>query len=141
DLGVEIADEVCGEHGGEGFAVEFSGEAGGEVLEHDEADEEGVARGPGGGLVMEEAKLKREVGSLEVDGGVDAGGVSLEEMKLVGGAGRDSAVRSDAKLQGALQAVVDEQTRAENFGKSASGVATESIHLPETILRSHEALG
>ena len=36
---------------------------------------------------------------------------------------------------------MDEQTRAENFGKSASGVAAESIHLPETILRSHEALG
>jgi hypothetical protein len=141
DGGVEIADQVCGEYGGEGFAVEFSGEAGGEVLEHDEADEEGVAGCPGSGLVMEEAELKREVGSLEVDRSVDAGRVSLEEMKLVRWDGRDSAVSGEAKLKGALKAVVDEQTRAENFGESASAVAAESIHLPETILRSREALG
>jgi hypothetical protein len=38
DYGVEVSDEVLGETGGEGFAAEFGGEAGGEVLEHDEAD-------------------------------------------------------------------------------------------------------
>ena len=43
---VEVADEVLGQAGGEGFAVELGGEAGSEVLEHDEADEEGVARRP-----------------------------------------------------------------------------------------------
>ncbi len=70
--GVEVGDEVLGETGGEGFAVEFGGEAGGEVLKHDEADEEGVARRPGGGVIAEEAELEREMGALEVDGGVDA---------------------------------------------------------------------
>ena len=79
DYGVEVGDEVLGEARGEGFAAEFGGEAGGEVLKHDETDEEAVARGPGGGLIAEEAELEREVGALDVDGGVDSGGVALEE--------------------------------------------------------------
>ena len=70
--GVEVGEEFGRELGGEGFAVEFLREAGGEVLEHDEADEDGVARCPGGGLVAEEAELEWEVGALDFDGGVDA---------------------------------------------------------------------
>ena len=47
--GVEVGERCGREAGGEGFAVEFCGEAGGEVLEHDEGDEDGVAWGPGAG--------------------------------------------------------------------------------------------
>ena len=47
--GVEVGDEGGGELGGEGFAGELDGVAVGEVLEHGEGDEEGVAGGPGGG--------------------------------------------------------------------------------------------
>jgi len=141
DGGVEIADEVCREFGGESFAVQFGGEAGGEVLEHNEADEEGVARRPGGGLVAEEAELEREVSALEVDGGVDSGGVSFEKMKLIGREGGDSAIGGDAELEGALEMVVDEEARAKDFGESAGGVAAESVQLPEAVLRGDEALG
>ncbi len=65
DGGVEVAEEVWRESRGEGLAVELGGEAGGEVLEHDEADEEGVAGCPGRGLIAEEAEFEREVGALE----------------------------------------------------------------------------
>jgi len=108
DYGVEVVDEVLGETRGEGFAAEFGGEAGGEVLKHDEADEEAVARGPGGGLIAEEAELEGEVGALEVDGGVDAGSVTLEEMELIGGEGGDGAVGGGPDEEGALEAVVSE---------------------------------
>jgi hypothetical protein len=64
---VEVGDEGLGETGGEGFAAELGGEAGGEVLKHDQADEETVAGGPGGGLIAEEAELEREVGALDFD--------------------------------------------------------------------------
>ncbi len=141
DGGVEIADEVRGKFCGEGFAVELGGEAGGEVLEHDEADEDGVARRPGGGLVAEEAELEREVGALEGDGGVDAGGVFFEEMELIGREGGEGAAGGDAELEGALEAVVEEEAGAENLGEGAGGVAAESVHLPEAILRGDEALG
>jgi hypothetical protein len=102
DYGVEVGNEVLGEARGEGFAAELGGEAGGEVLKHDEADEEAVARGPGGGLIAEEAELERKVGALEIDGGVDAGGVTLEEMELVGGEGGDGAVGGGSDEEGAL---------------------------------------
>lgn len=141
DGGVEIADEVGGKFGGEGFAIEFGGEAGGEVLEHDQADEEGIARRPRGGLVAEKAELEREVGALDIDGGVDAGGVLFEEMKLIGWESGDRAVGGDSELEGALEAVVDEEAGAEDLGESAGGVAAESVHLPEAILRGDEALG
>ncbi len=59
--GVEIVDKGCGKTRGESFADELGGKAVGEVLEHDEADEEGVARCPWGGGVAEEAELEREV--------------------------------------------------------------------------------
>ena len=37
--GVEVGDEILGEAGGDGFAAELGGEAGGEVLKHDEGYE------------------------------------------------------------------------------------------------------
>ena len=141
DDGVEVADEVLGQAGGEGFAVELGGEAGGEVLEHDEADEEGIARSPWGGLVAEETELEREVGALEGHGGVYAGGVLLEEVKLIGREGGDGAVGGGAELEGALEAVVGEERGAEGLGEGAGGVAAEGVHLPEAVLGGDEALG
>ena len=73
DDGVEVADEMGREFCGDGLAVELGWEAGGEVLEHDEADEDGVAGCPGGWLVAKETELEREVSALEVDGGVAPG--------------------------------------------------------------------
>jgi hypothetical protein len=140
DYGVEVADEVSGEFGGEVFAIELGGEAGGEVLEHDEADEEAVAGYPGSRLVAEEAELEREVGALEGDGGVDAGGVTLEEVKLVGREDGGGAVGGNAQGEGALEAVVGEERGAEDFGEAAGGVAAEGVHLPEAVLCGDEAL-
>lgn len=139
--GVEIADEVCGEFGGESFTVEFGGEAGGEVLKHDEADEESVAWCPGGGLIVEEAELEGEVRALKGDGGVDSGGVPFEDVELVGREGGDGSVGGDAELKGALQAVVNEEAGAEDFCESAGCVTAERVHLPETVLGGDEALG
>jgi hypothetical protein len=110
-------------------------------LEHDEADEEGVAWRPWGGLVAEKAELEREMGTLQSDGGVDTGGVLLEEMELVGRESGEGAVGGDAELEGTLEAVVDEEAGAKDLGESAGGVAAKSIHLPEAILRGDEALG
>jgi hypothetical protein len=141
DYGVEVGNEVLRETGGEGFAAEFGGKAGGEVLKHDEADEEAVARGPGGGLIAKEAELEREVGALEVDGGVDAGGVALEEVELVGGEGGEGAVGGGSDEEGALEAVVGEEAGAEDLGEGAGGVAAEGVHLPEAVLCGDEALG
>jgi hypothetical protein len=141
DYGVEVVDEVLGETCAEGFAAEFGGEAGGEVLKHDEANEEAVARGPGGGLITEEAEFEREVGALEVDGGVDAGGVALEEVELIGGEGDEGAVGGGSDEEGALEAVVSEEAGAEDLGEGAGGVAAEGVHLPEAVLGGDEALG
>jgi hypothetical protein len=141
EYGVEIGDEVLGETGGEGFAAELGGPAGGEVLKHDEGDEEAVARGPGGGLIAEEAELEGEVGTLEFDGGVDAGGVALEEMDLVGGEGGDGAVGGGSDEEGALEAIVGEKAGAEDLGEGAGGVAAKGVHLPEAVLCGDEALG
>jgi hypothetical protein len=139
--GVEIGDEILGEAGGEGFTAELRGEAGGEVLEHDEADEEAVARGPGGGLIAEETELEGQVRALEVDGGVDSGGVALEEVELIGGERGKGAVGRGPDEEGALEAVVCEEAGAEDFGEGAGGVAAEGVHLPEAVLCGDEALG
>lgn len=141
DGGIEIGDEVLGKASGEGFAIELGREAGGEVLKHDEAGEDGVAGCPGSGLVAEEAELEGEMSALEVDGCVDSGGVSLEEMELAGWEGGDGAVCGGAELEGSLETVVGEETGAEDFGECAGGVAAEGVHLPEAILCSDEALG
>ena len=138
---VEVANEMGWEFCGDGLAVELGWEAGGEVLKHDEADEDGVAGCPGGGLVAEETELDREVGALEVDGGVDAGCVALEEVELVGCEGGDGAVGRDAELECALEAVMREKGGTEDLSEGAGGVAAEGVHLPEAVLRGDEALG
>ncbi len=139
--GVEIGQERGWEAGGEDFAAEFLREAGGEVLEHDERDENGVAWGPGGGVVVEETEFERQVGTLDGDGGVDAAGVELEVVELGWIKNCDSSVCCSAELEGALGAVVSEERGAEEFGEGSEGVAAKGFHLPEAILRGDEALG
>jgi hypothetical protein len=138
---VEVGDEGLGETRGEGFAAELGEEAGGEVLKHDQADEETVAGGPGGGLIAEEAELEREVGALDFDGGVDAGGVAFEEVELIGGESGEGSVGGGSDEEGALEAVVREEAGAEDLGEGAGGVAAEGVHLPEAVLCGDEALG
>ena len=58
--GVEVGEEVGGKVRGQGFTIELGGEAGGEVLRHDEGDEQGVARLPEGGGVVEDVELDGE---------------------------------------------------------------------------------
>lgn len=139
--GVEVGEQGGVKAGGEDLAAEFGGEGGGEVLEHDQGDEEGVAGGPGGGLGVEEAELEREVGPLDGDGGVDPAGVELEVVELVGGESGGGAVGGGAELEGALGAVVGECGGAEDLGEGSGGVATEGFHLPEAVLGGNEALG
>lgn len=141
DFGIEVADEILREACGEGFAVELRGEGVGEVLEHYETDEKGVARGPGGGLVMEEAEFEWEVGLLDGDGGVDTGSVAFESVELLGREGEDGSVSGGAELQGALETIVGEEGWAEDLGECAGGVAAEGVHLPEAVLSCDEALG
>ena len=92
-------------------------------------------------MVVEETELEGEVCALEVDGGVDAGGISFEDVKLVGWESGDGAVGGDTKLEGALQPVVNDKAGAEDFGESAGCVSAESVHLPEAVLGGDEALG
>jgi hypothetical protein len=141
DCWVEIADEVLRETVGEGFATELGGEGVGEVLEHDKADEEGIAWGPGGWLVVEKAELEGEMGLLEGDRGVDSGGVALECVELVGWEGSYGAVGGGTELEGSLEAVMGEEGWAEDLGEGAGGVAAEGVQLPEAVLCGDEALG
>ena len=117
--GVEVGDEVLWEAGGESFTVELGGEAGGEVLKHGETDEKAVARGPGCGLIAEEAELEWKVSALDFDGGVDAVGVTLEKAELIRRKGGDGAVGGWADEEGALETVVSEERGAEDFSESA----------------------
>ncbi len=139
--GVEVGDEFGGEFGGEGFTVEFLREAGGEVLEEDEADGDGVAGCPRGGLIAEEAELKREVRALGFHGGVDAAGVEFEPAHLVGWEGGVGAVGGLADLEGALEAVVGDHALAKDLGHVAGDEAAKGVHLPEAVLRGDVALG
>ena len=139
--GVEVVEEDRVEAGGEELAAELLREAGGEVLIHDERHEEGVARGPGGWVVVENAKFKGEMRALEGDGGVDAAGVDVEPVVLVGGKYGEGAVGGGGEAEGALGSVVGDEPGAEKLGEGARGVAAEGLHLPEPILRGDEALG
>ena len=139
--GVEVGEKFRRQLCGEGFAVELLGEGVGEVLEHGEADEDGVAGRPRGGLVAEDAEFDGEMRALGGDGGVDAAGVELEPVQLVGWEGSGGAVGGGTDLEGALGAVVRDEAGAEDFGEFAGGVAAEDVHLPEAVLRGDEALG
>ena len=138
--GVEVGEEIGGEVGGEGFATELDGEAGGEILIHGERDEQGVASGPRCGLVMEEVELYGEVVGVLGDEGVDAVGVGVELVPLVGGECGGGVVGCGADLESALEAVVIDEVGAEDFGEFAGGVAADEIHLEEAVLCGDEAL-
>ena len=89
------------EAGGEDLAAELGGEGGAQVLEHDEAYEQRVARGPGRWIEVEEAEFERQVRALGGDGGVDAAGVELEEVELGWIKDCNSTIGRSAKLEGA----------------------------------------
>ncbi len=144
--GVEVGDEAGRKARGEGFAIELGGEVGGEVLGHNDGDEEGVAGLPGFGGVVEDVELDgqgvRRVGAVVgVDVGVDAAGVGLELVELVGGKDGDGAVGGGAELEDALFAIVLDERGAEDFGEGAGAVAAESVHLEETVGGGDIALG
>ena len=101
-----------------------------------------------GGLVAQDAELDGEVvggaglgAALSLDEGVDAFGVLLEHVELLGGELGDGAVGGGAHLEGALEAVVREEGGAKDLGKLAGGVAAQSVHLEEAVLGGDEALG
>ena len=106
-----------------------------------ETDEKAVSRGPGCGLIAEETELEREMGALEFHGGIDSGGVALEEVELIGGKSGDGAVCGCADEEGALKTIVSEERGAEDFSEGAGGVAAQGVHLPEAVLCGDEALG
>src|SRR5689334_5786540 len=117
--------------GGDGLAAELGGKAGGEVLKHDEADEDGVAGGPRGWSVAEDAELEWKVIVLGGDGGVDAARIELEIAELFGRKAGDGAVGGGAKLKDPLDAVVFEEVGTHDRGELARGVAAKEIHLEE----------
>jgi hypothetical protein len=125
---------------GDEFAGEFGGEAVGEVLEHDEANEDGVAGGPWSGSVAEDTEFQRKIGALDSDGGVDTACVELNVVKLLGGESGDGAVSCGAKLKSALNAVVLKEASAGDLSELACSVTAEEIHLEESVLSSDEAL-
>jgi hypothetical protein len=90
---------------------------------------------------VEEAEFEGEVVELGGDGSVDAAGVEVELVELVGGQDGDGAVCGGAELEGALGAVVEDHAGAEEFGEGAGGVAAEGLHLPEAVLGGDVALG
>ncbi len=96
----------------------------------------------GAGSYVEEAELEREVGALDGDGGVDAAGVELEVVELVGREAGDGAVGGGAELEGALERGRGRGARSRGVSaRVAGGVAAEGVHLPEAVLRGDEALG
>ena len=75
------------------------------------------------------------------DVGVDAVGVGLELVELVGGKDGDGAVGGGAELEDALFAIVLDERGAEDFGEGAGGVAAEGVHLEEAVCGGDVALG
>jgi hypothetical protein len=138
--GVEIYGEVCGKVSGEGFAIKLLGEFGGELLSHGERDKQRIARCPGNGPVVEEMKFDGERIAARSDEGVDAASVCLQLVELIGRQRCEGAVGSGANLQVALQPIMLNERWAEDFGKLAGGVAAESVHLEEAVLRGDVAL-
>ena len=143
---VEVGEKVGGEVGGEGLAIELGGEVGGEVLGHDEGDEEGVAGLPEGGSVVQDVELDGQgVGAVGAvvggDVGVDAAGIGLELVKLVGGKGGGGSVGGGAELEDALLAVVLDEGGTKDLGEGSGAVAAESVHLEEAVGGGDVALG
>ena len=93
----------------------------------------GTRRGP--------ARTASVAGAVGVDVGVDAVGVGLELVELVGGKDGDGAVGGGAELEEALLAVVVDEGGAEDFGEGAGAVAAEGVHLEEAVGGGDVALG
>ena len=139
--GVEIGHEVGRELGGDGLAGQLFGEDVGEVFEHGEADQKRVARRPRSGGKAEDTELNGQMGLLDGHGGVDALGVELELMELIGWKDGEGAVGGGAELKEALRGVVGEELGAEDLGEGAGGVAAKGLHLPEAVLGGYKSLG
>ena len=90
---------------------------------------------------MDEAEFEGEMVALDGDGGVDAAGVEVEVVELIGWEDGDGAVCRVAELKGALGSVVEDHAGAEDLCEGTGGVTAESLHLPEAILSGDEALG
>ena len=75
------------------------------------------------------------------DEGVDAAGVGLELVELVGGEDGGGAVGGGAELEDALLAVVLDEGGAEDFGEGTGAVAAEGVHLEEAVGGGDVALG
>jgi hypothetical protein len=91
-------------------------------------------------LIAEDTELDREMRALGGDGGVDATGVELEPVQLVGRERSGGAVGGGLDPEGALGAVMRDEAGSEDFGEFTGGVAAEDVHLPEAVLRGDEAL-
>ena len=77
---------------------------------------------------------------LRGHGGVDAAGVDLEPMELIGWELGHGAIGGGAELQNSLHAIVREEAGAEDLGEVASCVTAERVHLKEAIAGGDEAL-
>jgi hypothetical protein len=139
--GVEVGGELGRKARGDEFAGEFDGDGAGEVLKHDQADEERVAWSPRSGGVAENAELKGKVLALGGDRGVDATSVEIEVMELLSWKRGDSAVGSGAELEDALSAVVFDESVTEDLCEFTGGVSAKKVHLEEAVLRGDETLG
>jgi hypothetical protein len=64
---VKVGEKVWRQLRTESFPIEFIGEAGREVLEENETDEDGVTGSPRRGLVTEEAELQGQMRALDFD--------------------------------------------------------------------------
>ena len=78
---------------------------------------------------------------MGVDVGVDAVGVGLELVELVGGEDGDGAVGGGAELEDALLAIVLDHGGADDLGEGAGAVTAEGIHLEEAVGGGDVALG
>jgi hypothetical protein len=65
--GVEIVEQLWRQAGGDGLTAELGRKVVGKVLEHDEADEKGVAGGPGRGIVAKDTEFEGEMFVLNCD--------------------------------------------------------------------------
>ncbi len=75
------------------------------------------------------------------DEGIDASSVVIEESAVAFTQRCDDLFGLGAHLEQALNAVVVDETFAEDFGDLSGDVAPGHVHLPETVLGGDVALG
>ena len=93
---------------------------------------------PGLGPHAGEPELRRQhrIGGEE---GVDAGGVGLEQPHRFAVQHAQVRLRRAAHAERAQEPVGLQPARADDFGQAAGGHAPAHFHLPEAVLRVHEA--